>query len=257
MFQVLIGAILVVSVAVQAQSQIPYKLQNIGVDEALGQVVTESYTFRDIQTQKDVKWDHLFQDNKPVLLSFVYYSCPMLCNFIATSMVDVFNQLDKKILSRINIVSVSINPKDTLNDARLFRDKYSQNLAYSNINWTFLLDKNDSVKRLAQKVGFKYKLDKNGEYSHSAALVFLSPTQQITRYIYGIAYDPLDIKLSIIESNKSNRLSSVERVLLFCYNYDPQSRKYSMAALRVMQLGGVLTIIGIILMVVFFNKKSR
>ena len=241
-----------------AQSTIPYKLQDIGVTEKLGITITVNHQFKDPVLDKIVYFDDFFKDDKPVLLSFVYYSCPMLCNFITTSMVDTLNELPRSILDDFNIVSISINPNDTMPQAIAFRDRYRSKLQDpEKIKWSFLLGQDDSVKQLADSVGFKYKLTDDGEYSHSAVLLFLSPSKQVTRYLYGLSYEPFDFKLSIIEAKKNQQVSTIEKLLLFCYNYDPQSRKYSIYAFRLLRLGGGLTVIGILFMMWKLNRSTR
>ena len=247
----------IVPTLVYSQSTIPYKLRDIGVTEKLGTVVSLNYQFKDPVLDKIVSLDHFFREGKPVLLSFVYYSCPMLCNFITTGLVETLNQVSESTLDEITIVSISINPKDTAQQAIAFQDRYRSQLKERHPDWTFLLDHNNNIKRLAESVGFHYRLDKSGEYSHSAMLLFLSPSGTVSRYLYGINYSPLDFKLSVIESKNDTHVSTVERVLLFCYNYDPQSRKYSIYALRLMRLGGGVTIIGILFMIWKLNKKKK
>ena len=241
-----------------AQSAIPYKLQDIGVTEQLGITISANYQFQDPFLDKTVYFDDFFKEGKPVLLSFVYYSCPMLCNFITTSMVDTLNELPRSILDDFNIVSISINPNDNTSQAIAFRDRYRSKLQDpEKIKWSFLLGQDDSVKQLADSVGFKYKLTDDGEYSHSAVLLFLSPSKQIIRYLYGLSYQPFDFKLSLIEAKKNKQVSTVEKLLLFCYNYDPQSRKYSIYAFRLLRLGGGLTVIGILFMMWKLNRSTR
>ncbi len=247
----------ILTTCLYAQSTIPYKLQDIGVTEKLGITITVNHQFKDPVLDKTVYFDDFFKDDKPVLLSFVYYSCPMLCNFITTSLVDTLNELSPSLLEDLSIVSISMNPNDTAAQAIAFRDRYrSQLKGTSDIKWSFLLDQHDHVKRLADSVGFNYRLTDNGEYSHSAVLLFLSPSKQVIRYLYGLSYQPLDFKLSIIEAKKNQQVSTVEKLLLFCYNYDPQSRKYSIYAFRLLRLGGGLTIIGLLFMIWKLNKRK-
>jgi len=239
---------------IYGQSTIPYKLQGIGVEEQLGKVISENYQFIDPSTGNRVGFKEFFKYGKPVLLSFVYYSCPMLCHFITGGVVDTLNQLSQANLDDFVMVSISMNPNDTAEQALAFQDRYFSQLKNRVPNWTFLLDYNNNVKQLADDVGFQYRLTDSGEYSHSAMLLFLSSANKISRYLYGINYSPLDFKLAVIDAKAHQQVSTVERLLLFCYNYDPQSRKYSVYAFRLLQFGGLLTVIILVLMIWRFRK---
>tara|TARA_B100001113_G_C21025312_1_gene585454 strand:+ start:12 stop:776 length:765 start_codon:yes stop_codon:yes gene_type:complete len=236
------------------QSTIPHKLQDIGVQEQLGRTVSANYQFIDSVTGEFVGFNNFFRQDKPVLLSFVYYSCPMLCHFITGGLVQTIDQLSQSTLDDLVIVSISINPDDTIEQARAFQQRYVSQLKKVKPNWRFLLDYQGNVKRLADQVGFKYRLADSGEYSHSAMLLFLSPKQIVSRYLYGINYSSLDFKLAVIDAKSDQHVSTVERLLLFCYNYDPQSKKYSLYALRLMKLGAVLTIVVLVGMIWRFRR---
>jgi len=237
-----------------ADSQVPHSLRDIGVTEYLSKPILSDYQFKSVETGDLVDFSRFFESGKPVLISFVYYSCPMLCHFVTGGLVDIINQVSQSDLDELSIVSISINPNDTQKQGKLFKKRYLDAVKGVTPNWQFYLDDSGSVQQLADELGFHYKLSENGEYAHSAVLIFLSPDQLITRYLYGINYTPFDLKLSIIESKKSHRVSTVERLLLFCYNYDPQSRKYSIYAIRLMRVAAFITIF-ILLITIWRYKK--
>ena len=149
------------------------------------------------------------------------------------------------------MVTVSIDPMETFDLARAKKEAYLAGLekAGAGAHWHFLTDYADNSKKLADQLGFHYRWDaRQQNYAHTAAIMFLSPSGKICRYLYGIKFKPLDVRLALTEASQNKFAFSVDRLLLFCYHYDPKANSYAAFAAGFMRAGGAL----IVLILVFF-----
>jgi protein SCO1/2 len=160
--------------------------------------------------------------------------------------------MDWSIGKQFNVLTVSINPSDTVAMAQAKRGNYvksylegtDHNSADANSGWHFLTGTEPEIKKLAAGLGFEYKYDSvQKEFAHPAVTFILTPTGEISRYLYGITYRPKDLRLALLEASEGKVGNVFDRVLLFCYHYEPSSRGYTLQAVRVMQAGGVATIV--------------
>ncbi|RAP29480.1 hypothetical protein DID78_03740 [Candidatus Marinamargulisbacteria bacterium SCGC AG-343-D04] len=202
-----------------------------------------------------------FLGEKPLLLNFAYYSCPRLCHFLISGMLDSLLKLNQSDIEKIRIVTISFDHRDTQVSMNLFRDKYYQRLVDrfgEVVDWTFLRGGDVSLKKISGSVGFNYYFNpKSQQYSHPSVLTFLSPEGVVTRYVNGIVFDPLDLRLSILESAKNKVLSTVDSLLLFCYNYDPDENSYVVHAMKLMRIAGAVTVLTLFLLIIFLNKRKN
>lgn len=200
---------------------------------------------------------------RPTIVTLVYYNCPMLCNMILTGLTKSLVELQMTPGKDYNVLSVSIDPTNTTQQALDTKQKYMRELGWLPNQypyWNFLVSPDNQVQRLADALGYRYeRIDSNGEYAHGSAIFVLSPTGKISRYLYGIEFKPFDVKLSILEAKKEKSKTTVESMLLFCYNYDPDSRSYVLQARNVMKIGGLITIALVVLLYlwIFRSKKQR
>ena len=183
----------------------------------------------------------------------------MLCNLLADGILFGISELDNTFLERFNIVTISMDHRDNKESAALFRQKYLSKLNDNNknVNWNFYYADKDQFNELADVVGFKFRfIEATQEYSHAAGIYLISPNRKINRYLYGISFQPQDIKLSVLEAMEEKSVKTVDKMLLFCYNYDPDKRGYVLQAWKIMRTGGVLTVISVILLF-FYLKRSE
>ena len=225
-------------------AQIPDSLKEIGVAEKLGSSVTlTEFTFRDEQGE-NVKLDRYFQRGVPVLLTLIYYQCPNLCNFMLNGLVQSLKDLSWTPGEQFEIVTVSINPHETPDLAQAKKDSYFKVYQRPKAakGWHFLTGDEDQIKKLADQIGFRYRYDPaEKQYAHSAVVSVLTPEGKISRYLYGIEYSPKDLRLALLEASQGKIGTVVDRILLFCYKYDPLTRKYSVYLTKLMQVGCVAT----------------
>jgi protein SCO1/2 len=235
-------------VPVRASAQIntlPPELHEVGVDEHLDRQIPMDGAFRDHEGHA-VRLSQYFDGRRPVVLDLAYYRCPMLCNMVLNALVNGLRQTGWTVGREFDVVTVSIDPREVPHDAAEKRehilDQYGRGDASH--GWHFLTGDEIEIRRLADAVGFRYRYDaRQQQYAHPAVVFLLTPGGHIARYLYGIEYNPNDLRVGLLEASRGHSITTVERILLFCYHYDPQGRRYVLVATRIMQLGGVATIV--------------
>ncbi|MGW8284339.1 MAG: SCO family protein [Candidatus Deferrimicrobiaceae bacterium] len=235
-------------------------LKSIGVDEKLGGAVPLDARFRN-ERGDEVRLGDYFT-GEPVLLTLNYYTCPMLCPLTLRKLLDTVENLKGIDLARdFRIVTVSFNPEDRVETARARAGEIHdamEGIPDPAARWPFLLGDAKAVEALTGAVGFRYRKVGN-EFAHPDAVVVLTPEGRISRYLYGIEQDPLDLKMALLEASGGNigESTALNQVLLFCFQYDPVGKKYALYARNIMKAGGVLTIalLGGLLLVLW--KRGR
>jgi protein SCO1 len=225
---------------------VPPELQGVGISEHLGSAVTiNSLKFKD-EKGEDVALQKYFAKGKPVLLTLVYYECPSLCNYLLNGLVESLKRLDWSAGDQFEMVTVSINPREDHQLASHKKASYIKSYGRPSAEqgWHFLTGSEDQIKSLASQVGFGYRYDsKEKQYAHSAAIFILTPEGKVSRYLYGIDYRERDMRLALLEASNGKIGTIVDRFLMFCYRYDPQTRKYSVYLTKIVQTGGAGTVL--------------
>ena len=242
-------------------SEVPAALKDIGITEKLGsQVSIQDLTFKD-EDGKDVKLADFFSKKRPVLLNLVYFECPNLCSFVLNGLVDSLKPFPWTPGKEFEIVTVSIDPHEKPSLASKKKANYlrSYGRPEATTGWHFLTGDEKLIKRLASEVGFGYRYnEEERQYAHSAAQFVLTPEGKISRYLYGIEYSEKDLRLALLEASNGQIGTIVDRFMLFCYRYDPQSRRYSVYLTKVMQTGcaGTIVVFGGYL-AVFWRRQRK
>jgi protein SCO1 len=230
--------------ATQGASAVPAELKDIGITEKLGESVSiNELTFKD-EAGNPVQLSKYFASKKPVVLALVYYECTTLCNFLLNGLNASLKPFAWTPGQEFDIVTVSIHPKDTPAIASKKKAAYVKDYGRPEAaaGWHFLTGEESPIKRLASEVGFGYRYDENEkQYAHGAAIFILTPEGKISRYLYGIQFSERDLRLALLEASQGTIGTVVDRLLLFCYRYDPHSRKYSVYLTNVMQAGAAGT----------------
>lgn len=222
----------------------PFDPKEISITEHLGETVSiKDLSFKN-EAGETVVLGSYFGTRKPVILNLVYYECPSLCGLVLQGILKGLKDLEWTPGSQFEIVSVSIDPKEgpelAASKKASFLEEYGRPAASP--GWHFLTGKEDQIRKLANQVGFGYRLDpKTEEYAHSAALFILTPQGKISRYLYGVDYTSKDLRLALTEASGGKIGTVIDRLLMFCYRYDPVTRRYSLVLTRVMQIACLLT----------------
>lgn len=264
LFWFVIGAVILLAFTaspLSAQQIIdkPQEFENAGVDEHLGDTIPMNLTFTNEQGEP-VELSQYFHQDKPVIVTLVYYSCPMLCNLILNGLSDGLSRLDWTPGKEYQIVTISFNPRETPKLAAAKKENYLKSLGKpgGEKGWAFLTGTEDQSKALADAIGFRYYWDEeNQQYAHPSAIFVMTPEGAISRYLYGIEYKTNDLKLSMLEASRGNIGSTVDKIILYCFHYDPDSRGYVVFAGNVMKLGGALTLGVLLLFLGIFWRREK
>lgn len=219
---------------------------DVGFDQKLDAALPLDTTFRD-ETGKTVRLGDYFA-GKPVILTPVYYKCPMLCGLELNGLLRCLRAMELTPGKDFQIVTYSIDPRETPDLAakkrRHYLDDYGRDAAEH--GWHFLTGDEKSVHRLCKAIGFRSKYNpETGQYAHAAGIVVCTPNGRVARYLYGVGFAPRDVRLGLVEASQNKIGSVTDQVLLFCYLYDPTRGKYGLAILRLIRAGGLLTVLTI------------
>ncbi|MCL4850844.1 MAG: SCO family protein [Bryobacteraceae bacterium] len=242
-----------------ADPQLPAELEGVGVVERIGDSIDLGLAFTD-ETDRSVALREYFSSDRPVVLNLVYYNCPMLCNLVLNGQTSTLRQIPWTPGNEFEIVTISIDPSETHELARSKKQAYLDLYKRPAPGWHFLADRDGNVKKLAEQVGFRYRYDDTQkQYAHAAALMVLTPEGKISRYLYGIQYKARDLRLALTEAAESKFGFSIDRILLYCFHYDPNLRSYVLFATNIMRAGGVLVmlVLGFFLWRLFRAERYR
>ncbi len=232
----------------------PELLNQAGIDQKLNGTVPLNLRFRD-EHGNSVELAQYFA-GKPVILTLVYYNCPMLCTQVLNALDRSMEAMPLEVGKDFNVVTVSIDPTDrpVVADAKhaMYAGMYGRPGAQ--YGWHFLTGDEPQIKQLADSVGFRYAYDPDSkQYAHASGIMVLTPEGKISKYFYGVTYPSRDLRLGLVEASQEKIGTVADQVLLFCYHYDPHTGKYGLLISRVLQLGGLVTVLigGIFLIFLF------
>lgn len=226
--------------AVGPQPILPPRLQGIGIVQHLNAPLPLNTTFRD-ETGRTVPLRAYF-GKRPVLLTLVYYTCPMLCNQILTGVAAALRPLSLQPGRDFDVLAISINPAETPADAAAKRawvvHRYSSRA--SPAAWHFLVGDEANIRAVANAVGFHYRYDPASKmFFHASGVMAVTPAGLLSRYFYGVDYEPKDLKLGLVEASHNKIGSVADQILLLCYHYDPKTGKYGATVLNLLRGSGV------------------
>jgi protein SCO1/2 len=228
-----------------AANETPKELVDIGIDEKLGSKIDLDLKFRD-EAGNVVPLSTYFHRGQPVLLSPAYYNCANLCNYHLNGMTEMMKKLNWTPGKEFQYVVVSFDPKETPALATAKKANYIRHYGRPGaaIGWHFLTGDEASIKALMSQIGFKYQWDKEGkQWAHSSGTQVLTPNGEISRYFNGINFDPQTVRLSMVEASNGVVGTVVDKLILYCFHYDPKASKYTPYAMGVMRTGSILIIL--------------
>ncbi|UCE65233.1 MAG: SCO family protein [Candidatus Zixiibacteriota bacterium] len=239
----------------------PSQLRDIDVEERLNENIPLDFTFVDDSGDSVTLGDY-FHHGKPVVLMMGYYSCPMLCGLIMSGIVEAVNETSLKFGEDYQIVSVSIDPRETDLLASAKKKDYLKRIGVpeDHAGWMFLTGSESQSRGLADAIGFKYYYDESKDmYAHAAVLIILAEEGKISRYLYGIKYESKDFRMAILEASEGKIGNTIDRIILYCYHYDPDAGGYVIFAGNVMRLGGTLTlaILAVFLGILWYRDRHK
>lgn len=264
--RLVIGCILAVGILLpraadaQRTGDMPDELENAGVQEKLGDTLPGDVVFVN-EDGDEVELGSYFDGARPVLLNLVYHDCPMLCGLVVQGLTKVMARMAWVPGQEFDVVTVSFNAAEGPEMAKKAKEHALHMLGKPEAagGWHYLTGTSSSIKRLTDAVGFQFRwVEDQQAFAHPSVLMFISGERKISRYIYGIEYDPRDVRTALVEASNGAVGSTIDRVILYCFQYDSDKNSYVPHAFNLMKLGGLLTIIALgSMLLVFWRRESQ
>lgn len=236
------------------------QLGRIRVDEHLLDPLPLDAAFLD-QNGRTVTLGDYFDGERPVLLTFAYHTCPTLCSMVLNATVTSVRDTEWTAGEEYQLVTISIDPRDSTEISAAKREEVLASygrLDADEEGWAFLTGTEEEVARVAAAAGYHFFWDvQQQQYGHPAAILFATPDGKIARYLYGLTFDPSDVRLALLEASEGRSISTGERFLLYCYTYNPHEGEYTVFAQSIMKLGGVATIVFLGGFLFLFWRRER
>ena len=238
-------------------SGLPPALREVKIEQRLNEQVPLDLQFKD-ETGRTVKLSEYINGSKPVILSLVFYQCPMLCNQILNGLMASLRAQSFDAGKEFEVLTVSFDPRETPELAAEKKQSYIQryNRPGAERGWHFLTGDAENIRRLTEAVGFHYNYDeKTNQFAHASGIMVMTPAGKLSRYFYGIEYSPRDLRLGLVEASDNKIGSTVDQLLLYCYHYDPATGKYAWVV-NVYRWGGGITVLGIGALILSLHRRS-
>ena len=200
--------------------------------------------------------------SKPIILSLVYYDCPMLCTQVLNGLAGSLKALTLNAGEQFLVLTVSFDPRETPELAAGKKESYighysrpgaAQGLAFS--------DRPGELDRSAhagRRLPLSLRCRKGDSSLTQAASWFSRRRGRFSRYFYGIEYSPRDLRLGLVEASNNQIGSPVDQLLLFCYHYDPATGKYGAVVMNFVRLGGAATVLTLgAILILFLRRDAR
>ena len=231
--------------------------EKVSVQPKLDGFVPKRLSFRDSAGRTLVLGDLL--EDRPAVLALVYYRCHVLCALLMRSLLRSLNQVSLKMGDDFQVITVSVNPAEGPADAAAIQRELRRFYKGEGFGgWHFLTGDAEAIRGLASAVGVRYAYDEEkGEYAHPAAVMILTPGGRISRYLYGLDFEPRDLRLSLVEAAERKIGTLGDQVFLLCYRYDPAKGKYGFAAISAMRAAGVVTVLGLGSFLIVMLRRER
>ncbi|HST52813.1 MAG TPA: SCO family protein [Pyrinomonadaceae bacterium] len=233
-------------------------LKKVGIEQKLDSQIPLDLKFKD-EYGRDVRLADFFQPGKPVVLTLVYYECPMLCNQTLNGLVGALDAVTFTPGKEFQVVTVSFDPREGPELAAKKKETYLKRFRREGVEngWHFLTGDEDSIRQLAQATGFQYQWDEQSkQFAHASAIMVATPEGRLSHYFYGIEYSPKDLRLALVESSQGKIGSPVDALILYCYHYDPATGKFA-PVMAVLRGAGVLTVFGVVGLIFYLRRRTR
>ena len=247
--------------AQSAGNGLPEALQKIGIEQKLGEQLPLETEFKNEDGQ-GIKLSRIFESGRPVILAFVYYECPMLCNEVLNGLSGSLKGISLDAGKDFDVLAISFDARENdkpdlaKNKKAAYMERYGRPGAEK--GWHFLTGTQASIDSVTKAAGFGFRWDEKSEqFAHAGGVMLVTPQGKMSRYFYGIDYSPRDLKLGVMESAENRVGNAADQMLLYCYHYDPATGKYGLAILSIIRIGAVLTLLGMGAMGFVFWRRGR
>lgn len=236
----------------------PRPLLEIGFDQRINEQLPLDATFRDEQGKTVTLGS--FYGNRPVVLSFVYYECPMLCTQVLNAITSTISTMEFNTGKEFELVFVSFDPRETPAQAAAKKAEYTSRYKRPGTEggWHFLTGDEPQIKRVTAAAGYRYTWDEQTQqFAHPTGIIVTTPDGRNARYLFGIEYGPRDLKFAIVEASQGRVGSVVDNLLLYCYHYDPMTGRYGVYIMRTLRIAGVATLLAIGTFIVVMVRREK
>src|SRR5215213_5956826 len=239
---------------------LPPALEKAGIEQKLNEQVPFDAVFKD-ENGREVKLGEYF-GKRPVILALVYFECPMLCNEVLNGLTGSLKSLSFDAGRDFDVIAISFDARENEKPDLAKNKKESYMKRYgrpgTENGWHFLTGTQEQIDKVTNAVGFKYYWDeKSNQFAHAGGIMITTPEGRLSRYLYGIDYAPKDVKFAVMESAEHKIGNTAEQLMLYCYHYDPSTGKYGLSILKVIRLGGIVTLLGLSAMFFVFWRRSK
>jgi len=241
----------------KSSAGLPAQLQNVGFEPPLNGQIPLDLAFRD-ESGRDVTLRE-YSGQRPVLLALVYYGCPMLCNQVELGVVGTLKMLSFTPGRDYEVVFVSFDPRETPAMAAQKKESAVSHFGRRDTasGWHFLTGSTESIDALTKAANFRYSFDIRANiFAHASGIMLLTPDGRISRYFYGVEYPSRDVRLGLVDASAGKIGTPIDHLLLFCFEYNPESARYSATILRIVRIGGLLTILTIAAGILIFRRRD-
>jgi protein SCO1/2 len=250
--------LLLLSTAAGAQDTLK-PLEDIKINQRLNNQVPLDLPFRDEQGQRVFLRDYF--GPQPVILVLAYYRCPRLCSLVLNKLTDSLRQIEYSAGKQFTVLAVSFDPREQPELAAAKKEAYvaSYGRPGTAAGWHFLTGDEGPISRLSDTVGFRFVYDpKQDQFAHASGIMVLTPQGKVSRYFYGLDYPARDLRFGIEDASNERIGSPVAQPLrLLCYAYDPITGQYRLMTMRLVQGGGILTVLAIATTIFLLWRRER
>jgi protein SCO1 len=243
----------------QPANGMPTILQGVGFRPELNAQMPLDTPFKD-ETGKNVQLGDFLHQQKPVLVAFVYYGCPMMCTQLEHGVVGALRMLSFNPGRDYEVVFISFDDRDT---TQMAAEKKATAMSKfhrpeTSTGWHFLTGSKESITAATNAANFHFNFDaKQNLFAHASGLLLLTPDGHISRYFYGVEFPARDLRLGLVDASSGKIGTPVDRVLLYCFEYDPATARYSATILGIIRLGGIMTIAAMIVAFLIFRRREH
>jgi protein SCO1 len=202
----------------------------------------------------------LLLPGKPAILNMGYFDCPKLCGLVTNALLAGMKETSWTPGNQYQVLTISLDPGETFELAAEKKSNYLKKFDRSGAEsgWRFLTGSAANVEALSKATGFGFVWDEASEqFIHAAAIVVISPEGVITRYLYGVSYPEIQLRNALYEAADGKVGSTIDRIVLYCFDYDPLSNSYVLVAINIMKLGGLVTMLGLGIFLGLFWLRER
>jgi protein SCO1/2 len=239
-------------------SAMPPALREIGFDQNIDRQLPLDVPFAD----EDGRTAPLgrFFGTRPVILSLVYYECPMLCTTVLNSLASSLDTMSLEPGQDFDVVTISFDPRETPALAAAKKASYLQRYKRPGAaaGWHFLTGTQPSIAAVTKAAGFRFVWDDGlKQFAHPAGIVVVTPEGRVARYLFGIDYGPRDLRMALVDASAGKVGTAVDSFLLYCYHYDPMTGRYGLAVMRALRAAGAATVVALGLFIVVMVRRER